>query len=198
MDLKRTGTAVIVNGVIAFGVGVLMMAWPGATAEVVVRIFACWVALIAVTSLVLAPRGAPTGGLLVRSLVMLLFAAVVFLAPMLFAAVVTVLAGLTIIAVSAFGIGLSVFVRQLGVQAWWVLTIISLAGIVLGGFFLFAPQAGITALVFTLSTVIALVGLALVWLGMRLRRLEARVATDPRSGRRDDGGGEIVSGEVID
>ena len=35
MELKRTGTVVIVNGVIAFLVGVLMLGWPHATAEVV-------------------------------------------------------------------------------------------------------------------------------------------------------------------
>ncbi|MCM1012983.1 MULTISPECIES: DUF308 domain-containing protein [unclassified Brevibacterium] len=198
MDLKRTGTAVIVNGVIALAVGVLMMVWPGATAEVVARIFACWVALIAITSLVLAPRGTRGGGRILRTILMLAFAVIVFLAPMLFAAVVTVLAGLTIIAVSTFGIGISVFVRQLGVRAWWLLTIISVVGIVIGGFFLFAPEAGIAALVVTLSIFIALVGIALVWLGWRLRKLEARIAADPRINRRGDGGGEIISGEVIE
>ncbi|GAA1819896.1 MULTISPECIES: HdeD family acid-resistance protein [Brevibacterium] len=198
MDLKRTGTAVIVNGVIALAVGVLMMVWPGATAEVVARIFACWVALIAITSLVLAPRGTRGGGRILRTILMLAFAVIVFLAPMLFAAVVTVLAGLTIIAVSTFGIGISVFVRQLGVRAWWLLTIISVVGIVIGGFFLFAPEAGIAALVVTLSIFIALVGIALVWLGWRLRKLEARIAADPHINRRGDGGGEIISGEVIE
>ena len=106
MDLKRTGTVVIVNGVIALLVGVLMLAWPHATAEVVARIFACWVALIAVTSIVFAPRGGRTGALIVRSILMIVFAAIVFFAPMLFAAVVTVLAGLAIIALSVFGIGI--------------------------------------------------------------------------------------------
>lgn len=206
MDLKRTGTVVIVNGVIALLVGVLMLAWPHATAEVVARIFACWVALIAVTSIVFAPRGGRTGALIVRSILMIAFAAIVFFAPMLFAAVVTVLAGLAIIALSVFGIGISLFVRQLGVRAWWLLTIIAVAGVALGMVFLFSPETGITALVFTLSIFIALVGIALIWLGSRLRRIAADprlsggpgTPGDPRVNRRDDGGGEIISGEVIE
>lgn len=198
MELKRTGTVVIVNGVIAFLVGVLMLGWPHVTAEVVARIFACWVALIAVTSLVLAPRGGRSGALVLRSVLMIVFAAVVFLAPMLFAAVVTVLAGLAIIALSVFGIGISLFVRQMGVRAWWLITVIAVAGIVLGMVFLFSPQTGITALIVTLSIFIAVVGLALIWVGSRLRALESRMAADPRFTRRDDGGGETIRGEVIE
>ncbi|MBR7503469.1 hypothetical protein KCW65_25655, partial [Mycobacterium tuberculosis] len=91
----------------------------------------------------------------------------------LFAAVVTVLAGLAIIALSVFGIGISLFVRQMGVRAWWLITVIAVAGIVLGMVFLFSPQTGITALIVTLSIFIAVVGLALIWVGSRLRALES-------------------------
>jgi len=84
------------------------------------------------------------------------------------------------------------------VRAWWLITVIAGAGIVLGMVFLFSPQTGITALIVTLSIFIAVVGLALIWVGSRLRALESRMAADPRFTRRDDGGGETIRGEVIE
>lgn len=205
MDLKRTGTVVIVNGVIAVLVGVLMLGWPHASAEVVARIFACWVALIAVTSIVLAPRGGRTGALILRSILMIVFAAIVFFAPMLFAAVVTVLAGLAIIALSVFGISISLFVRQLGVRAWWLLTIIAVAGVALGMVFLFSPETA-SPRSCSPSRSSSPSSASLIWLGSRLRRIAADprlsggpgMPGDPRVNRRDDGGGEIISGEVIE
>ncbi|WP_309131043.1 DUF308 domain-containing protein [Brevibacterium sp.] len=196
MDLKRTSRAVIVNGAIAFLVGALMIAWPGATAEVVVRIFACWLGLIAVTSIVLAPRGGRTGGLVVRSLLLIAFAALIFVSPMFFAAFVTIVVGIAIIFFSVLAISSSLFIRQLGVSAWWVLTIIGAIGIAIGGFFLFAPQAGITALIFTLAVFIGIVGIALIALGWRLRRLDSQMARDPR--RHNGGNGDTIRGEIIE
>ncbi len=199
MDLKRTSRTVIVNGAIAFLVGALMIAWPGATAEVVVRIFACWLGLIALTSVVLAPRGGRTGGLIARALILILLAALIFVSPMFFAAFVTVLAGIAIIFFSVLAISTSLFIRQLGMSAWWVLTIIGAVGIAIGCFFLVAPQAGITALIFTLAVFISIVGVALIALGWRLRRLDAEIRRDPR---RNNGGygdnGDTIRGEIIE
>ncbi|RBP62250.1 uncharacterized membrane protein HdeD (DUF308 family) [Brevibacterium sanguinis] len=194
MDLRRTGRTVIVNGAIAVLVGVLMIAWPGATAEVVVRIFACWLAVIALTSLVLAPRR--TGGLIARAVLLILLAALVFVSPMFFAAFVTVLAGMAIIVLSVLAISASLILRRMGMNGWWLLTLIGVAGIAIGGFFLFAPQAGITALIFTLAVFIGIVGVALIALGVRLRRLAAEIAQDPR--RHDGGDGDVIRGEIIE
>lgn len=198
MERKRTSTAVITNGFIAVIVGVLMMVWPGATAEVVVRIFAGWLAVIAIASIVLAPRGTRSGGLFIRAILLILFATLVFFTPMLFASLVTVLAGMGIIFFSVIGIVMSLFIRGLGVGAWWVLGLISVIGVVIGGFFLFAPQAGVTTLVFTLSVFIAVVGAALIALGTRLRRLESQIRADPHHNRPDDGGGDVISGGIIE
>lgn len=227
MELKRRSRAVIANGVIAVLVGVLMMSWPGATAEVVVRIFAGWLALIAVTSIVLAPKGSRTGGLFARAVILVLLAALIFFSPMLFAAFVTIMAGLSIMFFGILGIATSFFLRSVGIRIWWVMTVIGVLGLVLGGFFLAAPQAGITALVFTLAVFIAIVGASLIWLGWKLRGLELQMMRDPHSGfsaahfrtgrvridptsngrsprdRRGDGGpdddgGGIIRGEIIE
>ncbi|GAA1855196.1 HdeD family acid-resistance protein [Brevibacterium marinum] len=197
MDLKRASRTVIVNGVIAFLVGLLMMVWPGATAEVVVRIFAAWLAVIAVSSLVLAPKGGRTGSLVARSVILILLGALIFFSPMFFAAFVTVLTGFAIIFFGFLAVTASLFIRRVGVRTWWLLTTIGIAGIVLGGFFLFAPQAGITALIFTLAAFIVVVGIALVALGWRLRKTAQAIRQDPHRKPPDDGG-DIISGEVIE
>jgi uncharacterized membrane protein HdeD (DUF308 family) len=198
MDLKRTSRTVIVNGVIAFVMGVLMMAWPGATAEVVVRIFACWLAVIAVASLVLAPKGGRTGSLVTRAVLLVLLGVLIFLTPMLFASMVTVLTGFAIVFLSFLALTVSFFIRRIGVTSWWVLTVIGVLGIVLGAFFLFSPQAGTTALIFTLAGFIVLVGIALLALGWRLRKAAHRIQGDPHRNRPDDGGGDVISGEIIE
>src|SRR5699024_12469369 len=100
MDLKRTSRTVIINGVIAFAMGVLMMVWPGASAELVVRIFACWLAVIAITSLVFAPKGGRTGSLVTRAVLLILLAVLILLTPMRFAALLTVLTRFALIFVS--------------------------------------------------------------------------------------------------
>src|SRR5699024_12542132 len=90
MDLKRTSRTVIINGVIAFAMGVLMMVWPGASAELVVRVFACCLAVIAITSLVFAPKGGRPGSLVTRAVLLILPAVLLFLTTMLFATMLTV------------------------------------------------------------------------------------------------------------
>ena len=198
MDLKRTSRAVIVNGVIAFLVGLLMMVWPGATAEVVVRIFAAWLAVIAIASLVLAPKGGRTGSLVARSVILVLLGALIFFSPMLFAAFVTVLTGFAVIFFGFLAITVSLFIRRVGVRTWWLLTIIGALGIILGAFFLFAPQAGVTALIFTLAVFIAIVGVALVALGWRLHKTAQAIGQDSHRRPPEDGGGEVISGEIIE
>lgn len=198
MDLKRTGRTVIVNGVIALVMGVLMMAWPGASAEVVVRIFACWLAVIAVSSLVFAPRGGRTGSLVTRAVLLILLGVLIFLTPMLFASMVTVLTGFAIVFFSILALTVSFFIRRIGVGSWWVLTTIGILGIILGAFFLFAPSAGVTTLIFTLAGFIILVGIALIALGRRLRSAARQMQADPHRNRPDDGGGDVIRGEIID
>ncbi|MGC2941747.1 MULTISPECIES: HdeD family acid-resistance protein [unclassified Brevibacterium] len=198
MDLKRTGRTVIVNGVIALVMGALMMVWPGTSAEVVVRIFACWLAVIAISSLVFAPRGGRTGSMVTRAVLLILLGVLIFLTPMLFASMVTVLTGFAIIFFSFLSLTVSLFIRRMEVRSWWVLTVIGVIGIILGAFFLFAPAAGVTALIFTLAGFIVLVGIALIALGRRLRRADRQMKSDPHRNRPDDGGGDVISGEIID
>ncbi|MGO3022374.1 MAG: HdeD family acid-resistance protein [Brevibacterium sp.] len=198
MDLKRTGRTVIVNGVIALVMGALMMVWPGTSAEVVVRIFACWLAVIAISSLVFAPPGGRTGSMVTRAVLLILLGVLIFFTPMLFASMVTVLTGFAIIFFSFLALTMSFFIRRMGVRAWWALTVIGVLGIILGGFFLFAPGAGVTALIFTLAGFIILVGIALIALGRRLRRVDRQMRTDPHRNRPDDGDGDVIRGEIID
>ncbi|MCS4594356.1 DUF308 domain-containing protein [Brevibacterium sediminis] len=198
MDLKRTGRTVIVNGVIALVMGALMMVWPGTSAEVVVRIFACWLAVIAISSLVFAPQGGRTGSMITRAVLLILLGALIFFTPMLFASMVTVLTGFAIIFFSFLALTMSFFIRRMGVRAWWALTVIGVLGIILGGFFLFAPGAGVTALIFTLAGFIILVGIALIALGRRLRKVDRQMKSDPHRNRPDDSGGDVIRGEIID
>lgn len=198
MDLKRTGRTVIVNGVIAFLVGVLMMVWPGTSAEVVVQIFAVWLAVIAVSSFVLAPKGGRSGSLVARSVLLILFGALIFFSPLLFASFVAIVTGFAIIFFSFLAVTVSLFIRRIGVRMWWLLTIIGIAGIILGGFFLFAPESGVTALIFTLAIFIVIVGIALVALGWRLRKTAQAVRQDPHRRPPEDGGGDVISGEIIE
>ncbi|MBM6590699.1 DUF308 domain-containing protein [Brevibacterium sp. RIT 803] len=198
MDLKRTGRTVIVNGIIAFLVGVLMMVWPGTSAEVVVQIFAVWLAVIAVSSFVLAPKGGRSGSLAARSVLLILLGALIFFSPMFFASFVAIVTGFAIIFFSFLAVTVSLFIRRIGVRMWWLLTIIGIVGIILGGFFLFAPQSGVTALIFTLAIFIVFVGIALVSLGWRLRKTAEAIRQDPHRRPPEDGGGEIISGEIIE
>lgn len=198
MDLKHTSRAVIVNGVIAFLVGVLMLVWPGATAEVVVRIFAVWLAVGAIASLVFAPQGGRTGSVVARSVLLVLVSVLIFLSPMFFAAFVTIVTGFAIIFFGILGVTVSLFIRRMGVRAWWLLTIIAVAGIILGAFFLLAPDAGVTALIFTLAVFIVVVGIALVALGWRLRKADQAIRRDPHRKPPEDGGGDVISGEIIE
>ena len=198
MDLKRTGRTVIVNGVIALVMGALMMVWPGTSAEVVVRIFACWLAVIAISSLVFAPKGGRTGSMVTRAVLLILLSVLIFFTPMLFASMVTVLTGFAIIFFSFLALTVSFFIRRMGVRSWLVLTVIGVLGIILGGFFLFAPGAGVTALIFTLAGFIIIVGIALIALGRRLRRVDRQMKSDPHRNGPDDGGGDVIRGEIID
>src|SRR5699024_12344701 len=117
----------------------------GASAELVLRIFACWLAVIAIASLVFAPKGGRTGSLVTRAVLLTLLGVLIFLTPMLFASMLPVLTGFAIIFFSFVALAVSFFIRWIGVRSWWVLTVIGFLGIVLVAFFLFAPRAGVTA-----------------------------------------------------
>src|SRR5699024_5871635 len=122
----------------------------------------------------------------------------IFLTPMLFASMLTVLTGFAIIFFSFLALTVSFFIRRIGVRSWWVLTGIGVLGIALGASFLFAPQAGVTTLVSTLAALLIRVGIALVARGCRRREAGPRVTAAPPPRRPDDGGGAVVSGEVVE
>src|SRR5699024_8166227 len=138
------------------------------------------------------------GSMDTRALLLILLGYLIYSTPILLASLVTVLTCFAITFFSFLALTVSFFIRRIGVRSWWVLTVIGVLGIVLGASFLFAPQAGVTTLVFTLAGFIILVGIALVALGWRLRKADQRIKADPHRNRPDDGGGDVISGEIID
>src|SRR5699024_6208613 len=182
----------------ACALGVLWLLRPVAGAALVVRLFACCLAAVALPSLLFAPKGGRTGSLVTRAVLLILLGVLIFLTPMLFASMLPVLTGFAIVFFSFLALTVSFFIRRIGLRSWWVLTVIGVLGIVLGAFFLFAPQAGVTTLLLTLAGLIILLRLALGALGWPLRKADQRVQAEPHRNRTDDGGGDVISGEIID
>src|SRR5699024_5740020 len=124
---------------------------------------------------VFAQKGGRTGSLVTRAALLILLGVLTFLTPMLFASMLTVLTGFAIILSSFLAVTVSFFIRRTGVRACCGAAFIGLLG-----------------------TRRALFATARVAPARRLRKARQRIKAAPQRNRPDDGGGDVISGEIID
>ena len=168
----QTWTSRLVAGLVAILFGIIVLVWPGASALVLIYLFAAWVlvtGLVEIVAAFAAPGGA--GGsclLLAAGLVSILIGIAAFAWPL-----VTGLAVVYIIAIWAIIRGIVEFVAALsgsGVRDRGLLAITGVIAVVFGIALLVFPVAGAVALIYIVGAFALIYGLLQVISALRLRQ----------------------------
>lgn len=163
--------ALALRGVVAILFGIIAIVWPAVTAAALIVLFAVYVLIDGVFTIVAAVRAARhharSGPLLLEGILDLIIAAICFLWPMtaLVALVylIAIWAVITGIALIAAGIA---FIRLNGE---WLLILCGLISLLLGIILLIQPAAGVVALSWWFGIYALLFGFALLSAAFRLR-----------------------------
>jgi uncharacterized membrane protein HdeD (DUF308 family) len=163
--------ALALRGVVAILFGIIAIVWPAVTATALIVLFAVYVLIDGVFTIVAAVRAARhharSGPLLLEGILDLIIAAICFLWPMtaLVALVylIAIWAVITGIALIAAGIA---FIRLNGE---WLLILCGLISLLLGIILLIQPAAGVVALSWWFGIYALLFGVALLSAAFRLR-----------------------------
>jgi uncharacterized membrane protein HdeD (DUF308 family) len=163
--------ALALRGVVAILFGIIAIVWPAVTATALIVLFAVYVLIDGVFTIVAAVRAARhharSGPLLLEGILDLIIAAICFLWPMtaLVALVylIAIWAVITGIALIAAGIAL------IRLNGEWLLILCGLISLLLGIILLIQPAAGVVALSWWFGIYALLFGVALLSAAFRLR-----------------------------
>lgn len=181
----------VLEGIVAVLFGIGAWVWPGITLEVLVALFGAFALVEGVLSLVAAFRAGKDyrWQLLLWGLVGIAAGVVTFMYPQ-----ITALALVYVIAVWAITTGIvmiwaAVALRR-EIEGEWLLGLTGVLSIAFGILVLLFPGSGALSIVWMIGVYAVLAGVALIALGLRLRRVD-RITTQAaeRAGQRPAPGG---------
>ncbi|GAA5526105.1 hypothetical protein Maes01_02699 [Microbulbifer aestuariivivens] len=172
----------LLRGLAAILFGLLTLIWPGVTLLTLVLLFGLYALFDGFTSLFAAVRGrhksTPMWWLIVAGLVSVAAGIVTFIHPELTGLVLVLLIGAWALVRGVFEIVGAVRLRK-ELRGEWLLIAAGLLSVVFGVALLVNPEAGALALAWLIGAYALMLGFALIWLALRVRR---RLSQPPRRG----------------
>lgn len=173
-ELRRGArTALIVQGILSLIMGVLFLAMPGITALVFALMFAIWIAVGGVVSLIShfsrdkEHRSAWTlvGAIIsiIAGLVALFLPGTAVLALAFVIGFWALIAGITAIA-SSFSL------KKMGAKYWWAMLINGILGVLVGIVFVWSPGSALVGLAWVIGIFAVVDGIAEIVLGIRMKK----------------------------
>ncbi len=157
---------VLLRGILAVLFGILVLAWPGATALAIVVLFGIFSIVDGITSLVIAFREREKKGkalLIVQALVSIAAGIVALVWPTITAVVLLYVIAFWAILLGILEIVASFELKGLGLKRWWWHTLSGALGVVLGIILIAAhPAQGILALLVALGVLAIVNGVSLI------------------------------------
>lgn len=171
--LSRNWWLIFVRGLCGILFGLVALAWPGVTLLVLVTMYGIYAAMDGGLAIAAAIRGGtivPRWWLAMIGVISLLAAVVTFTWPNLTILILTTVIGVWGIARGLFEIVGAIQLRKV-IVGEWVLILHGLMSIVFGFFLVLRPGEGAIALIWVIALYAITVGLLLVVLSFRLKRL---------------------------
>ncbi|MFC6633380.1 HdeD family acid-resistance protein [Microbulbifer taiwanensis] len=163
----------LLRGICAVIFGLLTFIWPGLSLLTLVLLFGIYVLLDGFLSLVAAVLGrhksTPLWWLIVAGLVSVAAGIVTFMYPQVTALVLVIFIGVWALVRGLFEIAGAMMLRK-EIRNEWLLIAAGLLSVIFGLAILFNPGAGALALVWLIGAYVMLLGFAMIWLALRLRK----------------------------
>lgn len=172
-DLTRYWWLVVARGVASIAIAVLAFAVPVGTMTALVMLMGAFALVNGVFVLATGLRARAWGQrrwpVLVQGGLGVGLGLIALAAPVAVAVAVLVLVAVWVIATGVLELLAAVQLRRV-IHGEWVLAACGLLSVALGVFFIAQPGAGLVALVWVFGLYSLISGIALVWLGVRMRR----------------------------
>jgi uncharacterized membrane protein HdeD (DUF308 family) len=168
---------VLLRGVLAILFGVLAYAWPGVTLAALVLIWGAYALVDGLFEVVAGIRG-KWGSLVVLGLVGIAAGIVAFLWPGLTAITLVWVFAFWAIVAGVLQISAAIRLRK-EIQGEWLWILSGLCTVLLGVLLMLYPGAGALSVVWLIATLAVVWGILLVILAFKLKRLGARMSTQP-------------------
>ncbi|SMY11514.1 HdeD family acid-resistance protein [Brevibacterium jeotgali] len=167
--LGRLRMSFMIQGGFAIVAGLLFLVWPFESATAFVFVFAVWLLTSAVLSAVFSvvrKQGSLLGTLVPAALgILLLFI------PEAAGAMIVFLVAFASLLVGGLSVALSLSVRRMGVQGWWLTLLAGVLAVGYGFLALFNPAAALTGLLWALGVLLIIIGVAVMLLGRRIGKM---------------------------
>ncbi len=177
--LARNWWAVVLRGVCAILFGLAAFVWPGITLAVLILLYGAYAladgVLAVIWSLVARRRGGFPWGVFLAGLAAIVAGVIAFLAPGLTALALLYLIAAWAIVRGVFEIIAAVHLRK-EIENEWLLGLAGFASIVLGVLLLAWPGVGVLAVLWWIGAFAIVFGVLSIALGLRLRRINDRLA----------------------
>jgi uncharacterized membrane protein HdeD (DUF308 family) len=164
----------LLRGICAVVFGIMAIAWPGETLQVLILLFGAYVLVDGMFALTMGFRGKLKGGIwwqmVLVGLLSLLAGIMTFAWPGLTAVALLVLVASWAI-VRGFTEIVAAFALRKTIDDEWVLALSGVISIIFGALMLIHPAAGALAIVLLIGAFMLAVGFMMIALSMRLRRL---------------------------
>src|SRR5712692_10172882 len=169
--LSRNWWVLALRGAIGVLFGLMALAWPGITLEVLVLFFGAWALIDGIFAIAAALRGQtgqPRWMLLLEGVVGILVWLVAFLAPEVVALAFVYLIGAWALVTGLFEIGAAIHLRK-EIQGEWILALSGILSVVFGIVIAIWPGAAALAFVWLIGAYAIIFGVLLIVLAFKLR-----------------------------
>jgi uncharacterized membrane protein HdeD (DUF308 family) len=169
--LSRNWWVLALRGAIGVLFGLLALAWPGITLEVLVLFFGAWALVDGIFAIAAALRGQtgqPRWMLLLEGVVGILVWLIAFLAPEAVALAFVYLIAAWALVTGLFEIGAAIHLRK-EIENEWLLALSGVLSVVFGLLIAFWPGAAALAFVWLLGAYAIIFGILLLVLAFKLR-----------------------------
>ena len=170
--LCRSWWMPVLRGVAAIVFGVLALAWPGPTLVALIALFAAYAIVSGAVAIVAAIRNREQRGWwlpLLLGLASVVAGVLTIVFPAITALALVIVIGINALFVGVLDIAMAIRLRK-EIEGEWLLGIAGLLSVLFGLFVILFPGAGALALLWIIGVYAIALGIALVVLGLRMRR----------------------------
>lgn len=178
--IKRNWWAYLLRGLVAIALGIILLAWPGATLTVLIVVFGVFAliegAIEFILAIVLASKKEPWGLTMVKSLVGLLLGGVIIARPDIALSVVVILFAIWMIATGFIQLILAFEMPPMSGRS--LVGFGGILSVVIGILLLAVPWGTVHAVLILIAILALVLGLWLIILGFYSLNLKRKLAVD--------------------
>jgi uncharacterized membrane protein HdeD (DUF308 family) len=176
VGIRRIWPLLVVRGALMGVFGILTLVWPALSAVVLISIFGIYAIIDGLTSIAYGraarKRGNPGGGWVMQGVIAILAGAIALFWPEATGVVVLLILGFWALLIGVVLAAIGLRLRRTSPSVWLWPFILGAMAVIFGLVLIFEPADALVGLATVLGVFTLIAGVALVFGGLRLRRLQ--------------------------